>query len=78
MRSAAIAAVMMSLLPASAYAEGDKPVSQTRTDEQKKEDAASERAYQEVIKATTGKPAPAPKSDPWHQVRPPGADGAKR
>ena len=76
-RSAAIAAALMiSLLPASAYAEGDKPVTQTRTDEQKKEDDASERAYKQVIKATEGKPAPASKNDPWHQVRP--ADATKR
>jgi hypothetical protein len=76
MRSGAIAALMLALLPAaSAYAEGDKPVTQTRTDEQKKEDDANERAYKQVIKATEGK-APASKNDPWHQVRPP--DGPKR
>jgi len=72
-RVTAIATVMIALLPAIAYAEGDKAATQTRTDEQKKEDDASERAYQEVIKATEGtKPKPMPKIDPWHQVRPDG------
>jgi hypothetical protein len=75
MKRAAFAALMIALLPAAAFAEGDKSVTQTRTEDQKKEDAANQKAYEQVIKDThSGGPASV-KIDPWHQVRP--ADGKR-
>ena len=79
MRTVAITAMMIALLPASAYAQGDAPPTSSRTDQQKKEDAEIEKAYQEMIKRSKGPAAPAPaKSDPWHTVRPADGDKTKR
>ncbi len=80
MRTVAVAAVMIALLPASAYSQGDAPPPKTtRTDQQKKEDAEIEKAYQEMMKRSKGQAAPAPaKTDPWQTVRPAGGDSTKR
>jgi hypothetical protein len=70
MRRAAIAALMIALLPAAAFAEGDKAPTQTRTEDQKKEDSANQKAYEQVIKDTHSSGPASVKIDPWHQVRP--------
>jgi hypothetical protein len=75
MRTVIIAAVMIALLPASAYSQ-HKPAT-TRTDEQKKQDAEIEKAYQEVTKGSKGQ-GPAKPWDPWQTVRPAAADSPKR
>ena len=76
MRTVTIAAMMIALLPAIAYSQDHKPAT-SRTDEQKKEAADIEKAYQQVTKGV--KPAPAPaKTDPWQTIRPATGDSAKR
>jgi len=80
MRTVAITAMMIALLPASAYAQQeDGPPTSARTNQQKKEDAQIEKAYQEMIKRSRGQAAPAPaKTDPWQTVRPADGDKTKR
>jgi hypothetical protein len=82
MRVLVIASVIVALLPAAAYSQeqqSEKPTS-LRSKAQKNEDAAIEKAYQEMINRTKGqgqaKSAPA-KNDPWHSIRP-ADDSAKR
>jgi hypothetical protein len=70
MRAAtAIAALMIALLPAVAYAQKTQ-----RSDADKKTDQEIERAYKDVMRATGSgggaTQAPAPKSDPWGTIRP--------
>jgi hypothetical protein len=79
MRTVIIAAVMIALLPATAYSQEHKPATR-RTDEQKKQDAEIEKAYEEVTKGMKSQAAPAKPWDPWQTVRPTPtpADGAKR
>jgi hypothetical protein len=78
MRTVAIAAIMIALLPASAYSQGDAP-KPPRTEQQKKDDAEIEKAYQEMIKRSKGQAAPAPaKTDPWQTIRPAAGDSTKR
>jgi hypothetical protein len=77
MRTVIIAATMIALLPATAYSQDHKPAT-TRTEEQKKEDAAIERAYQEVTKGLKAQAAPAKPWDPWQTVRPAAGESAKR
>ena len=80
MRVFVIASVMIALLPATAYSQeqqSEKPTS-LRSKAQKNEDAAIEKAYQEMINRTKRQPKSAPaKSDPWHSIRP-ADDSAKR
>jgi hypothetical protein len=79
MRTVTIAAMMIALLPASAYSQGDAPPKTTRTDQQKKEDAEIEKAYQQMMKRSKGQAAPAPaQTDPWQTVRPAGGDSTRR
>jgi hypothetical protein len=71
--AAAIAALMIALLPAVAYAQKTQ-----RSDADKKTDQEIERAYKDVMGATgTGggtTQGPAPKSDPWGTIRPTTSD----
>jgi hypothetical protein len=79
MRTVAVAALTIALLPATAYSQEHEPPTR-RTEEQKKQDAEIEKAYQEVqkgIKAQT----PSSNYDPWGTVRqqqPAASDKAKR
>jgi hypothetical protein len=76
MRTVIIAAVMIALLPATAYSQEHQPATR-RTDEQKKQDAEIEKAYQEVTKGSKEK-GPAKPWDPWQTVRPASGESAKR
>jgi hypothetical protein len=72
------AAAVAILLTAPAYAQfsmgGDKQGPRTRqTEQEKREEADLDRAYKATVKSTTS--TPAPKSDPWSNVRP--ANSAK-
>ncbi|HEY4855350.1 MAG TPA: hypothetical protein VIH98_01560 [Xanthobacteraceae bacterium] len=75
-RTAAIAAMMIGLLPAVAYAQQEEKPTR-RTDEQKKEDAAIEKAYEQVVKGMKARTPPA-KYDPWQTVRPAASEGGKK
>jgi hypothetical protein len=77
MRRVAIAAVMIALLPVSAYPQENAGPPTARTDREKKDDAAIDKAYQDAVKRT-GNKGQAAKSDPWQTVRPAGADSTKR
>jgi hypothetical protein len=75
MRKIAIAAVMIALLPAAAFAQTTQ-----RTEDQKKKDTEIEKAYEQVIRDTKSQ-APPPsntKSDPWGNLRPAASDNTKR
>jgi hypothetical protein len=75
----AAAAMMIALLPATAYSQHQPATA--RTDAQKKEDAEIEKAYQEVTKGKKGQAAPAKTNpwDPWHTIRPAaGGDSGKK
>jgi hypothetical protein len=77
MRSFVIVALMMALLPASAHAQQRKGPLTNRTDEQMKQDAEIDKAYQDVLKNSKNNGQPA-KIDPWQTIRPAAADGTKR
>ena len=78
MRTVTIAAMMIALLPATAYSQHQPATA--RTDAQKKEDAEIEKAYQEVTKGKKGQAAPAKTDpwDPWHTIRPAAGGSAKK
>lgn len=78
-RRLAIAALMIALLPATAYPqeEEQKGPMTARTDKQKKIDAEIDKAYQDAVKRQRDN-GPAPKSDPWQTIRPAGGDNTKR
>jgi len=68
MRTVAVAALTIALLPAAAYSQEQQGPPTRRTGEQKKQDAEIEKAYQEVqkgIKAQT----PSTNYDPWGTIR---------
>jgi hypothetical protein len=73
----AIAAIVIALLPASAYAQQKKGPPTARTDSEKKRDAEIDQAYRQAIKRTDEGVKPA-KVDPWQSVRPADGDSAKR
>ena len=76
MRPFTIAAIMIALLTASAFAQQPRT---SRTDDQKKADTETDQAYQNTLKATGGdKPKTAPVQDPWGVVRPSSASKDKR
>jgi hypothetical protein len=80
MRVLAIA-VAIALVSTAAYSqEGQEKPTSLRSKAQKQEDAAIERAYQEMIDRTKGQPKSAApsKMDPWHNIREAPAEGAKR
>lgn len=67
MKALTAAALIIVMSTASAYSQADdKGPLTNRTDEQKKEDAAVDKAY----RAANERRAPAPKTDPWQTVRP--------
>ena len=68
--------MMIALLPASAYSqEQQRPTA--RTDQQKKEDAEIEKAYERVMKGVNAQTAPS-KYDPWQTVRPAAGQNTKK
>ena len=77
MKKFAIAAIMIALLPASAYAQQQKGPPTAKSDSEKKRDAEIDQAYRQVIKGTDGKVKPA-KVDPWQSIRPADSDSTKR
>ena len=72
-----IVAIMIALLPASAYAQQQKGALTAKSDSEKKHDAEIDQAYRQVMKGTEGKAKPV-KVDPWQSIRPAGDDSAKR
>jgi hypothetical protein len=81
MRRIAIAAIVLGLLPATTYSQGEEQQQKPtlRTDAQKREDAEIEKAYKEMIGRTKGQAQPAPvKPDPWQSVRPAASESTKR
>jgi hypothetical protein len=77
MRKAA-AVLMIALLPSMAFAEEPPGPPTARTEAQKKEDAAIEKAYEQVTRAVRGRSSAPVKVDPWQGVRPAPPDNAKR
>ncbi len=79
MRRLVIAAIMMVLLPAAAYAQDnkDKGPLTVKSEKEKKIDAEIDKAYQESLKREGGIKQPV-KVDPWQAIRPAGDDSAKR
>jgi hypothetical protein len=78
MRTLTVAAIVIALLPTTAYSQQRKKApAVSRTDEQLKTDAEVDKAYQNTLKATGGKAAPG-KIDPWQSVRTPSDNNAKR
>jgi hypothetical protein len=76
MRKFVIAAMMMALLPASAYAQQSKGPLTARTEKEMKEDKDIDKAYRDAIKRNGGD-GQAAKRDPWQTIRPPDTDNAK-
>jgi hypothetical protein len=82
MKKRIIVALMITLLPATAYSQrGSQPSGQPspfeRTEAQKKKDAEVEKAYQQSLKSNNAQ-TPAAKNDPWQSVRPANANDAQR
>jgi hypothetical protein len=75
MKKLAIAAMLIMSLPVVAYPQ-DKGPPTARSDKEKKEDEAIEKAYQETVKRDRDNRSPA-KSDPWQSVRPSSSDNTK-
>jgi uncharacterized protein YecT (DUF1311 family) len=75
-----IAAMLVALLPAPAYPQDDSenrgPMT-VRSDKEKKQDAAIDKAYQDAMKRAEATRQSA-KTDPWQSVRPATNDGTKR
>jgi hypothetical protein len=80
MRTCLAATLIIGLLPAPAYSQDEQNKKPTlRSDAQKKEDAAIEKEYQDMINRTKGKGASGPpKNDPWQTIRPSAGDNSKR
>jgi hypothetical protein len=82
MRAFTVTALIIASLSAPAapaYSQENKGPPTARTDQQKKDDADADRAYQATLKATKDKgAAPAAKVDPWQTVRPAAGDNARR
>jgi hypothetical protein len=76
MKEFAIATMIIAFLAVPAYSQDGPPPPAARTDKQKKEDAAVEKAYEDVLKREKSN-GPAVKSDPWQTVRPAGGDNTK-
>jgi len=76
MKRFAIATLIIAILTVPAYSQqGSAPIT-ARTDKEKKEDAAVEKAYEDALKKDRSS-APAVKSDPWQTIRPTGGDSTK-
>jgi hypothetical protein len=77
MRKFVIVALMIALLPVSAYAQKDKGPLTARTEKEMKDDKEIDKAYQDTMKRTKDN-GQASRSDPWQTIRPPGTDNTKR
>ena len=75
MKKFAIATIIIAFLTVPAYSQDHSPAT-ARTDKEKKEDAATEKAYEDTLKRERNS-RPAVKSDPWQTVRPAGGDSTK-
>jgi hypothetical protein len=75
-KTATIAAVMIALLPASAYAQEHQPATQ-RSDAEKRQDAEIEKAYEKVMKGVNAQ-TPRSRYDPWGTVRDRASESAKK
>jgi len=67
MKKFVLATIVLALAAAPAFAQRGPRT--TRTDEQKRQDAEVDKAYQRVMKSTTDKSKPPPVTDPWGNVR---------
>ena len=76
MRPFAIAAMMIALVSAPAFAQQQQGPKTTRSDADKKMDADIDADYQKTLKRTGS--APAAPRDPWGTVRPAGSTPDKR
>jgi hypothetical protein len=76
MRTFTIAAIILALLSASAFAQQRGPKT-TRSEEEKRNDAEVDKAYQKALKATGDKGQPVIQ-DPWGAVRSPPGGTDKR
>jgi hypothetical protein len=81
-RTFIIIALMVALLPAAAYAQAARPSKgplTERTDDEKKNDEAIDKAYQEQLKNPQfSKQSAKSSSDPWGSIRPADSDTTKR
>ena len=68
MKRFVIATIALALVTAPAFAQDKREPRTLRTDEQKKQDAEIDRAYQRALQATGGKSQPVA-ADPWGKVR---------
>jgi hypothetical protein len=71
-----VGAAMLALLPVSAYSQAKGDLRPQRSEQQKREDAAIDKAYKESLKRSRTEPAV--KIDPWQTIRPAGNDATKR
>lgn len=76
MRKIAIAAIMIALLPASAFAEEHTGPPTARTDSEKKNDEAIDKAYRDTMKRMDSSTA-VKSDDPWQTIRPAPGDNTK-
>jgi hypothetical protein len=84
MKKLMIAAMMLMLLPAAAYSQvtlgsdkgDDKGPPTARTEKERKNDEAIEKAYEQAVKRER-ELSPSGKSDPWGGIRSSGNDSAK-
>ena len=74
MRALTVAAMIIAVLTASAYAQENKTPRTQRSDSEKKDDADIDKAYKA---ATDRRHTPAAKIDPWQAVRPATPDKPK-
>ena len=71
-----LAVIMIAALPTSAYTQANKGPATERSEKQKKEDEAIDKAYREALKSKA-RNEPAAKTDPWQTIRPAGSGGTK-
>jgi hypothetical protein len=81
MKKLVIAALMIGLLPASAYSQAARPRQgplTARTEAEQKKDDEIDKAYQDQLKNPQFNKQSAKSSDPWGSIRPADSDNAKR
>lgn len=76
MKKLMIAAMLLAFVPVAALAQDHGPPT-ARTDKEKKEDAAIEKAYQDALKRERASEA-ATKADPWGGIRSSGNDSTTK
>ncbi len=77
MRKFAIVAIMIALLPVSAFAEDYKGPATARTYSENKNDEAIDKAYQDTMKRMDPNGKSAKSDDPWQTIRPAPGDNTK-